>query len=466
MNDNKITAADALQRAHDEIVRLHKSVMKFNGIEHDGADNSVAEEIRTAIAASAQDTSATPGMHARVVSITPGVGHITLDLGRAIPEWADLSCTVTIVEHPSACIATLAEPAQAPPVVGHGKKSMLYETAKMLLGRYDEMRTAKGAPAAVEFELLRTAISAHDDDSDDIPATSAADRGAAAVHPPVESMQAQQEKCRLRLCCRDDSHVEGCNTYDPARYPDKYADNPVPVPPVAWMDPNESCAMDAFLWSYDPLTPRYNVPVYLAAPNSATPPEKQPDLAAIVAGAPIDQQVAGAPDNGGLIDLIEQAQKIAPSLTTRVYELTPVQVAWIVGKSKPLAVGSDTTGTKLNDLISYERNARGSDGEPPYSVEDFYFAGDVQRLVETILAPSGDGDRHGARQLAIGRAVERACNELPPGFEVEVMLERDAGTVTLYCPEGYGTDECPDADTFDERINHAIDAAIKRTSTC
>lgn len=301
MNDNKITAADALQRAHDEIVRLHKSVMKFNGIESDGADNSVAEEIRTAIAASAQDTSATPGMHARVVSITPGVGHITLDLGRAIPEWADLSCTVTIVEHPSACIATLAEPAQAP--------------------------------------------------------------------------------------------------------------------------------------------------------------------------SSIDQQVAGAPVNGGpagtaLIDLIEQAQKIAPSLATRVYELTPVQVAWIVGKSKPLAVGSDTTGTKLNDLVSYERNARGSDGEPPYSVEDFYFAGDVKRLVETILAPSGDGDRHGARQLAIGRAVERACNELPPGFEVEVMLERDAGTVTLYCPEGYGTDECPDADTFDERINHAIDAAIKRTSTC
>jgi hypothetical protein len=34
------------------------------------------------------------------------------------------------------------------------------------------------------------------------------------------------------------------------------------APPVAWMNPDESCAMDAFIWSRDPQSPRYRVPVY------------------------------------------------------------------------------------------------------------------------------------------------------------------------------------------------------------
>lgn len=32
--------------------------------------------------------------------------------------------------------------------------------------------------------------------------------------------------------------------------------------PVAWMNPDESCVMDAFLWSVDPQNPRYRIPVY------------------------------------------------------------------------------------------------------------------------------------------------------------------------------------------------------------
>jgi hypothetical protein len=32
--------------------------------------------------------------------------------------------------------------------------------------------------------------------------------------------------------------------------------------PVAWMNPDESCVMDAFIWSHDPQSPRYRVPVY------------------------------------------------------------------------------------------------------------------------------------------------------------------------------------------------------------
>jgi hypothetical protein len=70
-------------------------------------------------------------------------------------------------------------------------------------------------------------------------------------------------------------------------------------------------------------------------------------------------------------------------------------------------------------------------------------------------------EREMARHQAIGKAVERACSELPPGFDVEIVLERDAGTVRLCVPDGFSSEEHFDADTFDEQINNAIDAAIR-----
>lgn len=44
----------------------------------------------------------------------------------------------------------------------------------------------------------------------------------------------QSEKCRLRLCCRNDHHAQGCTTYDPARYLDEYANEDYASP-----DPDE-----------------------------------------------------------------------------------------------------------------------------------------------------------------------------------------------------------------------------------
>lgn len=54
-----------------------------------------------------------------------------------------------------------AEVAQATPASAGEKAarpSMLYEAAKLLLDRYDELRATKGAPTAVEFDLLRHAL--------------------------------------------------------------------------------------------------------------------------------------------------------------------------------------------------------------------------------------------------------------------------------------------------------------------
>ncbi|RZA05818.1 MAG: hypothetical protein EOP02_39000 [Proteobacteria bacterium] len=35
-----------------------------------------------------------------------------------------------------------------------------------------------------------------------------------------------------------------------------------PTTPIAWMDPNAGCVMDAFLWQKDESNPQYSVPVF------------------------------------------------------------------------------------------------------------------------------------------------------------------------------------------------------------
>jgi hypothetical protein len=60
--------------------------------------------------------------------------------------------------------------------------------------------------------------------------------------------------------------------------------------------------------------------------------------------------------------------------------------------------------------------------------------------------------------------VQRACGELPEGFEIEIGLERDAGWVGLCGPDGAMIEFDDDADHFDWKIHAAIDAAIKSVS--
>lgn len=65
------------------------------------------------------------------------------------------------------------------------------------------------------------------------------------------------------------------------------------------------------------------------------------------------------------------------------------------------------------------------------------------------------------RQLDIGKAIERACIDLPQGTELIVLLEKDAGTVALFDSNGNEFDHFnKDYETFAERINMAIDGAI------
>jgi hypothetical protein len=57
--------------------------------------------------------------------------------------------------------------------------------------------------------------------------------------------------------------------------------------------------------------------------------------------------------------------------------------------------------------------------------------------------------------------VQRACGELPEGWEIEITLEQGAGCVYLIDPTGERTD-IDSADKFDWTIHEAIDAAMSQ----
>lgn len=60
--------------------------------------------------------------------------------------------------------------------------------------------------------------------------------------------------------------------------------------------------------------------------------------------------------------------------------------------------------------------------------------------------------------LAIGRAIYRAAETLPEGWEVCINIERDAVTVEAFSPDG-NVLRIDFGDSFSEQINLAINVA-------
>ena len=67
------------------------------------------------------------------------------------------------------------------------------------------------------------------------------------------------------------------------------------------------------------------------------------------------------------------------------------------------------------------------------------------------------------RQAAIGVAVEKACADLPEGFEINIVLEKGAGTVELVTAFDTRID-CGRGGTFAKNIEVAIYQASKMPS--
>lgn len=85
------------------------------------------------------------------------------------------------------------------------------------------------------------------------------------------------------------------------------------------------------------------------------------------------------------------------------------------------------------------------------------------KLKELNAAPTpAEAPADVARDAALYCAAQRACAELPEGWEIRIELERSAGTVILVNPDGEDVDYSSDHEYMASDINDAIDAAIER----
>ena len=83
------------------------------------------------------------------------------------------------------------------------------------------------------------------------------------------------------------------------------------------------------------------------------------------------------------------------------------------------------------------------------------------REVAFSAQPAAQGlDAETRRHAAIGKAIERACADLPDGTEISVSLEKDAGTVTLIDQDGNEHENFSTDYGFAGVLNEAIDTAI------
>ena len=85
-----------------------------------------------------------------------------------------------------------------------------------------------------------------------------------------------------------------------------------------------------------------------------------------------------------------------------------------------------------------------------------------ERVMVSITAMDEQAAARDAEQerwMEIGKAIERACIDQPDSTEIVISLERDAGTVTMFDPDGNEHDQFSHEDGFAGVVNAAIEAA-------
>lgn len=88
--------------------------------------------------------------------------------------------------------------------------------------------------------------------------------------------------------------------------------------------------------------------------------------------------------------------------------------------------------------------------------------GDRYRSIGKAAVRASLSEEEVERFISIGMEIERAAKELPPGFELTITIEKDAGTVSLTDSEGNQFD-VEGGDTFGHTISRGIDQAITRS---
>ncbi|WP_186214671.1 hypothetical protein [Burkholderia gladioli] len=141
--------------------------------------------------------------------------------------------------------------------------------------------------------------------------------------------------------------------------------------------------------------------------------------------------------------------------STKSTWLVPYEQLAEADKEADRQIGEAVTAWVLRSVAQPEPGAR---------VEE------LEALVKTLraelkntahVANSNERKRRHYNPIYNDDPVQRACGELPEGWEIRISLEKDAGTIDVYDSDGNNIDFQSDADHFDWRIHEAIDTALE-----
>lgn len=137
---------------------------------------------------------------------------------------------------------------------------------------------------------------------------------------------------------------------------------------------------------------------------------------------------------------------------TRQPEAAPLQmpkpVGWLHRHPKECK-----NGEVCNYRIASADRKDGWEESPVYTEQQ------VRAMLSTGVQAQADA-QDTDRWMGIGKAIERACMDLPDGTEISVSLEKDAGTVTLIDQDGNEHENFSCDYGFAGVLNEAIDVAI------
>ena len=223
--------------------------------------------------------------------------------------------------------------------------------------------------------------------------------------------------------------------------------------------------------------------------------ELEAQLSAIGAGGvePLRKQAVQAAVQAEVPEAIEQMAveryKVVPSHESMFHRWAVVagngtQQLYIGREVECLNMARKFTGAFLDGAFLAMQNtapAHPAEGVPAQAVQpsdslieavDAWFADntglggcsdkDVAELAAIFAThPTQQGlDAETQRHATIGKAIERACMDLPDGTEISVSLEKDAGTVTLIDQDGNEYENFSCDYGFAGVLNEAIDAAM------
>ena len=108
-------------------------------------------------------------------------------------------------------------------------------------------------------------------------------------------------------------------------------------------------------------------------------------------------------------------------------------------------------------------NINGADGYQSLNDADYIAAANpatILKLLTELEQAKADAARY-KKEARTYQQIQRACGDLPDGWEIHICLEKDAGWVDLISPDGERTAVDTDHDDISYTIGDAIDTAIQ-----